>query len=212
MIAVVDYGAGNLASVVNALDRVGARVDVTQDAARILSADGVIVPGVGAAADTMSHLDSLGLSPVIRQLIDAGKPYLGICMGMQALLSVSFEGGEHQCLGVIPGAVRRLPAGQPIPHMGWNQVRYTTQSPLFDGIPDGAHFYFVHSYYVDPDDPSWTGAVTDYGVRFTSAIVRGNVMGTQFHPEKSGKWGLRLLANFARIVAEAPQPIGEGVC
>ncbi|HET9015155.1 MAG TPA: imidazole glycerol phosphate synthase subunit HisH [Thermomicrobiaceae bacterium] len=212
MIAVVDYGAGNLASVVNALDRVGASTTVTQDRDTILSARGVIVPGVGAAEDTMRHLDGLGLSPVIREVIARDTPYLGICMGMQALMTISYEGGAYPGLDVISGAVRRLPGGQPVPHMGWNQVRRTVESALFDGIPDAADFYFVHSYYVDPDDPTWTGGLTDYGIPFTSAVVRGNVMGTQFHPEKSGRWGLRLLANFARIVATAPAPIGAGAC
>ena len=212
MIAVVDYGAGNLASVVNALHRVGADAMVTQDPSTILSATGVIVPGVGAAADTMRHLDGLGLSPVIRQVIARGTPYLGICMGMQALMTVSYEGGAHPGLDVIPGAVRRLPGGQPVPHMGWNQVHQVVESPLFDGIPDNAEFYFVHSYYIDPTDPCWTGGVTEYGVGFTSAIVHRNVMGTQFHPEKSGRWGLQLLANFARIAVGLRASIGVGAC
>ncbi|HUZ02830.1 MAG TPA: imidazole glycerol phosphate synthase subunit HisH [Thermomicrobiaceae bacterium] len=212
MIAVVDYGAGNLASVVNALTRVGTDATVTQDPTTILSAAGVVVPGVGAAADTMRHLDGLGLSPVIREVIARGIPYLGICMGMQALMTVSHEGGEHPGLDVIPGAVRRLPGGQPVPHMGWNQVRQVVDSPLFDGIPDLAEFYFVHSFYIDPADAAWTGGVTEYGVGFTSAVIRGNVMGTQFHPEKSGRWGLQLLANFARIVVEPTALIGSGAC
>lgn len=212
MIVVVDYGAGNLASVVNALHHAGVDAQVTQDPATILRADGVIVPGVGAAADTMAHLDSLKLSPVIRDVIASGTPYLGICMGFQALLTVSYEGGEHPCLDVIAGAVRRLPPGQPIPHIGWNQVRLLKRTPLFDGIPDGAEFYFVHSYFVAPDDPDWSAAVTEYGVTFTSAVARDNVMGTQFHPEKSGTWGLRLLANFARIVVQTPRPAGLRRC
>lgn len=212
MIAVVDYGAGNLASVVNALRHLGVEAVVTRDAGTILAAAGVIVPGVGAAEDTMRHLDGLALSPVVREVIAAGTPYLGICMGMQALMTVSYEGGEHRCLGVVPGAVRRLPGGQPVPHVGWNQVRHGGAHPLFAGIPDGAEFYFVHSYYVEPETPDWTGATTDYGLTFTSAIVRHNVMGTQFHPEKSGRWGLRLLANFARIVAGAPAGAGARPC
>lgn len=212
MIAVVDYGAGNIASVVNALQRIGAPVEVTHDPLVIRAADGVIVPGVGAAADTMHHLGSLGLIPVIRDVIDAGIPYLGICMGMQVLLTVSLEGGEHRCMDLIPGTVRRLPTGQPVPHIGWNAVRQVADSPLFDDIPDGAEFYFVHSYYVDPEDTAWIGARTDYGVDFTSAVIRGNVMGTQFHPEKSGKMGLRMLANFVRLVAETPRPAAKRPC
>ncbi len=202
MIAVVDYGAGNLASVANALDRIGATVTVTHDPHEIRSASGVIVPGVGAAADTMKHLSELDLPDVIRDVIGRGTPYLGICMGMQALLTKSYEGGEHPCLDVIPGAVRRLPDGLPIPHMGWNQVRQNGKHPLFSGIPDDTDFYFVHSYYADPDDPQWIGGQTEYGVTFTSAVCRGTVMGTQFHPEKSGYWGLRLLENFVAIVTD----------
>ena len=202
MIAVVDYGAGNLASVANALDRIGAPVKVTYDPTVIRSADGVIVPGVGAAADTMEHLDSLGLPDVIREVIKRKTPYLGICMGMQVLLERSYEGGEHQCLGVIPGSARRLPDGLPIPHMGWNQVRQNGTHPLFRGIPDDTDFYFVHSYYVDPEDRAWVGGETEYGITFTSAVCRGTVMGTQFHPEKSGYWGLRLLENFVAIVSD----------
>ncbi|MEX2425842.1 MAG: imidazole glycerol phosphate synthase subunit HisH [Thermomicrobiaceae bacterium] len=202
MIAVVDYGAGNLASVANALDRIGATVTVTHDPHEIHSADGVIVPGVGAAADTMNHLESLELTDVIRDVISRDTPYLGICMGMQVLLSKSLEGGEHPCLDVIPGSVRRLPPGLPIPHMGWNQVVQQGVHPLFNGIPDGTDFYFVHSYYVDPDDPQWAGGMTDYGKPFVSAVCRGNLMGTQFHPEKSGYWGLRLLENFVAIVTD----------
>lgn len=211
-IAVVDYGAGNLASVVNALERIGADARVTRDPAVIRRAEGVIVPGVGAAEDTMAHLRSHGLIPVLLEVIQAGKPYLGICMGMQVLLSVSYEGGEHRCLDVIPGAVRRLPAGQPIPHMGWNSVWQVQRHPLFRHIPDGADFYFVHSYYVDPSDRAWHAGETEYGIRFPCVVARGNVMGTQFHPEKSGRWGLQLLANFVELVrasshsavAEAP--------
>ena len=202
MIAVVDYGAGNLASVANALDRIGAPVEVTYDPKVIRSADGVIVPGVGAAADTMKHLDSLGLPNVIREVIDREIPYLGICMGMQVLLERSYEGGEHPCLGVIPGSAKRLPGELPIPHMGWNQVRQNGAHPLFRGIPDDTDFYFVHSYYVDPEDRAWVGSETEYGIIFTSAVCRGTVMGTQFHPEKSGYWGLRLLENFVAIVSD----------
>lgn len=200
MIAVVDYGAGNLASVVNALERIGAPVRITAVHDEILAAEGVVVPGVGAAADTMKHLHALNLEPVIHRVISAGTPYLGICMGMQVLLTSSYEGGEHQCLDVVPGHVRKLPAGQPIPHMGWNQVWRSNESKLFDGIPDGSEFYFVHSYYVDPADAGWAGAWTEYGLKFPSVLARDNVVATQFHPEKSGKWGLQLLSNFVQIV------------
>jgi glutamine amidotransferase len=212
VIAVVDYGAGNLASVVNALTRIGAAVEITHDAATIRAADGVIVPGVGAAADTMGHLTALNLDPVIRDVIAVATPYLGICMGMQALLTTSLEGGEHRCLDVVSGTVRRLPGGQPIPHMGWNQVWRTGESPLFTGIPDGAEFYFVHSYYVDPSDPSMTVGETDYGVNFASIVAHRNIFATQFHPEKSGRWGLQLLANFVQIVEQARVTAGAARC
>ena len=202
MIAVVDYGAGNLASVVNALERIGSPVRITANHHEILSADGVIVPGVGAAQDTMKHLHAHALEPVIREVIARGTPYLGICMGMQVLLTSSFEDGEHRCLDVLPGHVRLLPSDEPIPHMGWNQVWQTGDNPIFQGIPDGAEFYFVHSYYVDPVDRSWIGAETDYGLRFASVLARDNVVATQFHPEKSGRWGLTFLANFVDVVAK----------
>lgn len=205
MIAVIDYGAGNLASVVNALQRIGVPTHVTTDHDVISTAEGVVFPGVGAASDTMKHVNALGLAPVIRHVIADGTPFLGICMGMQALMSVSLEGGEHQCLEVVPGTVRRLPCGQPVPHMGWNQVWQQQRSALFDGIPDGAEFYFVHSYYVDPEDHSFIGATTDYSVNFASVFVRDNLFATQFHPEKSGTCGLRLLANFAQVVATQRQ-------
>jgi glutamine amidotransferase len=202
-IVVVDYGAGNLRSVVNALERLGTPVTVTHDRGEILAADGVIVPGVGAAADTMRNLIAHDLPGVLRTVIARGTPYLGICMGLQALLTVSEEGGEHACLDVIAGRVRRLPDGVKVPHMGWNQVWRRRAHPIFDGIPDGVEFYFVHSYYVEPVDDRVVLAETDYGVRLPAVIERDNVVATQFHPEKSGRWGLRLLENFAGIVAHA---------
>jgi len=204
-IIVVDYGAGNLASVVNALERVGAPAVVSRDPAALDEADGVIVPGVGAAADTMRHLSELGFVPRLRATIERGVPFLGICMGLQVLLEVSYEGGEHRCLGIVPGVVRRLPEQVTVPHMGWNEVRLRRPHPLFAGIPDGTDFYFVHSFYAEPSDDAWILGETDYGVRFASVLARGNVMATQFHPEKSGQWGLRLLANFVAIVERTRQ-------
>ena len=200
VIVVVDYGAGNLASVVNALERIGAPVIVSRDPAPLERADGVIVPGVGAAADTMRHLEELGLVPALRAAIERGIPFLGVCMGLQVLLEVSYEGGEHRCLGIVPGVVRRLPEGITVPHMGWNEVWLRSSHPLFAGIPDGTDFYFVHSFYAEPSDSSWILGETDYGVRFASVLARDNVMAIQFHPEKSGFWGLRLLANFVDLV------------
>jgi glutamine amidotransferase len=205
-IAVVDYGAGNLRSVINGLERMAVPVTVTNDAATILAADGVIVPGVGAAADTMSNLAAHGLPDVLRTVIERGTPFLGICMGLQALLTISEEGGEHPCLAVIAGRVRRLPEGVKVPHMGWNQVWWRQEHPLFEGIPNGAEFYFVHSYYVEPVDPSVVFGQTEYGISFPSVVVCDNVLATQFHPEKSGRWGLQLLENFAHLVTHAVVP------
>jgi imidazole glycerol-phosphate synthase subunit HisH len=202
-IVVVDYGAGNLRSVVNALERLAVPATITHDAGLILAADGVIVPGVGAAADTMRNLIAHDLPDMLRAVIARGTPFLGICMGLQALLTVSDEGGEHPCLDVVPGRVRRLPAGLKVPHMGWNQVWQRRAHPAFDGIPDGAEFYFVHSYYADPDDDALVLAETRYGQAIPAVIARDNILATQFHPEKSGRWGLRLLENFAGIVAHA---------
>lgn len=199
-IAVVDYGAGNLRSVVHAVEHVGLPAVVTADPAMILGAQGVILPGVGAAADTMANLRKHALIDVMRDVIARGTPFFGVCMGMQALFTVSEEGGEHPCLDVLPGRVRRFPAGLNVPHMGWNQVRQVQAHPLFDGVPDEANFYFVHSFYVAPSDHHVVAGETDYGVHFTSVVCHGNVMATQFHPEKSAVHGLTLYHNFGRIV------------
>lgn len=204
-IVIIDYGAGNLRSVVNAAAHAEMEAAVTNDASRIRGAAGVILPGVGAAADTMANLRHHHLVDVVRDVVDTGMPFLGVCMGLQALFTLSEEGGRHECLGVVPGTVRRFPAGLKIPHMGWNQVHRTAafqDHPLFEGIPDGAHFYFVHSYYVQPDQPalSHVAGETEYGERFTSVLIRDNLVATQFHPEKSGRYGLQLYANFSEIV------------
>ncbi len=202
-IAVVDYGAGNVQSVANALEAVGIRAELTTDPATIRRADGVIVPGVGAAQDTIGNLERGGLIEPVLDVIRRDVPYLGICMGMQALMTYSEENDGQPCLDVIPGVVRRLRPALPVPHMGWNQVVTTpagSSHPILDDIPDAADFYFVHSYVCAPDDPEWVIAETDYDGRFACMLGRGNLIGTQFHPEKSGEIGLQLLANFARIV------------
>jgi glutamine amidotransferase len=198
-IVVVDYGAGNLRSVAQALTRVGAPPLVTQDPAAIRQAEGVILPGVGAAADTMRSLNALGLAAAIADYLRTGRPFLGVCMGLQALFTGSEEGGWQPCLDVVAGRVRRLPPGVKTPHMGWNRVRQERAHPLFDGIPDEAYFYFVHSYYVAPEEPAVVAASTEYGLRFPSVVIRDHVMGTQFHPEKSGELGLQLYANFVEL-------------
>ncbi len=202
MIAIIDYGAGNLRSVANALTRLGCQPKVTSRPRDLLNAQAVVLPGVGAAGETMKNLEILGMVAPIRQFIGDGRPFLGVCIGLQILFGGTEEGGWHECLGVIPGQVRKLPAGLKIPHMGWNQVKQIGSHPIFDGIPDEANFYFVHSYYVEPDDKSLVAGETEYGIRLCSVIARGNVIATQFHPEKSGELGLRMYGNFIKLVME----------
>ncbi|MCY4619380.1 MAG: imidazole glycerol phosphate synthase subunit HisH [Chloroflexi bacterium] len=195
-VIILDYGAGNLRSVVRAVERVGAKPEVASVAAAMDEADVVILPGVGAAADTMHNLRELRLIEPIREYIAADRPFLGVCMGLQALMTVSEEGGEHPCLDVLEGRVVRLPEGRKIPHMGWNRVDQRRRTPLFDGIPDGSHFYFVHSYFCDMAQPEDVVAVADYGTDVTAVVERGKLAATQFHPEKSGAYGLRIYRNF----------------
>ena len=202
-LVIIDYGAGNLHSVAKAVASQGVRPLVTTSARYLDDADAVIVPGVGAAADTMANLRKHELIEPIREYIASGRPFLGVCMGQQALFDVSEEGGEHPCLGVLPGRVVRLPDGLKVPHMGWNQVRIVRPHPIFDGIPDGSNFYFVHSYYPRPDDAETVIGETEYGVTFPSVVGRDNLVATQFHPEKSGDMGLRMYENFLRIAAGA---------
>src|SRR5512136_760806 len=201
MIAIIDYGAGNLRSVANAIAKLGHQPTVTSNLGDLRGAAAIILPGVGAAADTMRNLEKLGLSEAIRRAVADGVPMLAICVGMQVLFDETEEGGRHRCLGIIPGVVRRLPPGLKIPHMGWNQVNQRTRHPLFESIPDGANFYFVHSYRAEPEDSAVVAGTTEYGVQFCSAVVRGNLMATQFHPEKSGENGLRMYENFLRLAS-----------
>ncbi len=203
MIAVIDYGAGNLRSAVRALQHVGASLRVTNRPDDLFAADGVVLPGVGATRDTMEALDRLELAPAIPTLIRSGVPFLGICVGMQVLAETSDEWGSHPCLRVIPGHVRRLPeTGGKVPQIGWNQVRFDpeTAPSLLDGIPDGTDFYFVHSFYVDTPDESIVVGRTDYGLPFPSLLAWDRAAATQFHPEKSGRWGLALLRNWVQSV------------
>jgi glutamine amidotransferase len=195
-VVIVDYGAGNLRSVQKAVERAGYHPLITDNPGDVLDADAVILPGVGAAADTMRNLREHAMEEPVRSVIALGRPFLGVCMGLQALLTRSEEDGEQSCLNVLPGVVRRLPSGQKVPHMGWNEVRQLRPHPIFRGIPDGAYFYFLHSYYVDPEDTSAVIAESAYGVPFAAAVARGNLVATQFHPEKSGDLGLRIYANF----------------
>ena len=195
-VVILDYDAGNLRSVVRAVERVGARPEVASVPAALDNADVVILPGVGAAADTMRNLRERELVEPLREYIAADRPFLGVCMGLQALMTASDEGGDHACLDVLPGRVVRLPSGQKVPHMGWNRVWPQRESPLFDGIPAGSYFYFVHSYYCDLSDAGDILATTDYGVSVTAVVQRSNLVATQFHPEKSGAYGLRVYRNF----------------
>jgi glutamine amidotransferase len=202
-VVIVDYGAGNLHSVSRAVVNAGTRPLVTSNPNYLDDAEALIVPGVGAAADTMRNLRESGFVEPIREYIASGRPFLGVCMGLQALFDVSEEGGEHQCLGVLPGRIVRFPDGLKVPHIGWNQVRIVRQHPIFDGIADGAYFYFLNSYYPRPEDLSVVIGETEYGITFASAVARDSVVATQFHPEKSGEAGLRMYANFLKIAATA---------
>ena len=235
MIAIIDYGRGNLGSVEKAFRRVGCPAVVTQDPRAVDEAQAVVLPGDGAFHDAMRNLDALGLLPALRRALDGTRPFLGICLGYQLLFSTSEEFGEGRGLDVVPGAVRRLPPGPKIPHMGWNRVEHAGDLKLFDGIPPAARFYFVHSFYpvvagsvstdrteggltqmrVAPDARSGLTqmrvapearplriAWCQYGIRFAAAIEVGRIYATQFHPEKSQRWGLRMLENFAAIVKD----------
>ncbi|TWT48319.1 imidazole glycerol phosphate synthase subunit HisH [Botrimarina hoheduenensis] len=207
MIAIIDYGMGNLRSVQKALEKVGHAATITADPALLATARRVILPGVGASADALAAVRRQGLEGPIKEAIAAGKPFLGICLGLQMLFDVSYEDGEHQGLGVLPGKVVRfqLPRTLKVPHMGWNRIRLAGSPPLYAGIDEGEHFYFVHSYYVVPQDASIVATRTDYGAEFCSSVWRDNLYATQFHPEKSQSAGLRLLKNFAELPMKPPK-------
>ena len=200
MIALVDYGAGNIHSIEKALEYVGATVRVTNNPAIIVEADAVVLPGVGSAGSAMVQITQHGLDDAIREATQQGKPFLGICLGMQLLAEHHAE-GEVNGLGLFQGEVRRIPHGPKIPHMGWNQVKPLHENlPIFADIPENAYFYFAHSYYVEPQNSRGVAAVTEYGSQYCSVIATEQVWGTQFHPEKSGKLGLQLLHNFVKWV------------
>jgi glutamine amidotransferase len=202
MIAIIDYGAGNIRSIEKALEHVGAVVQVTDDPTAVASAQAVVLPGVGSGGAAMARMRQRGLDDAIRQATQQGKPFLGICLGMQLLADHHAE-GEVDGLGLFRGEVRRIPHGPKIPHMGWNQVRPLHAGlPIFASIPEDTYFYFAHSYYVEPQDRQGVAAVTDYGSPYCSVIVTERVWGTQFHPEKSGGVGLQLLKNFVKWVKE----------
>lgn len=206
MIAIVDYGRGNLWSVQNGFAYIGTQVKVSSDPEVIRRAEAVVFPGVGAFRDCMQNLIERGLDQALHEVVQADKPVLAICVGMQALMSESEEFGTTPGLGIFAGHVRRFPEAVPtatprlkVPHMGWNQLHQQQACPLLHGIPDGAFTYFVHSYYAVPQTDDIVVARTDYGVEFASVLWRGNLYATQFHPEKSQTWGLRILHNFAAL-------------
>ncbi len=201
MIAIIDYGMGNLASVQNAFLKVGYPTRITSHPEEILAADKVVLPGVGAFGDAIHNLRQRGIDQTIRQVVEQHTPLLGICLGMQLLFSQSEENGVHQGLNIIPGRVKRfsLPIDYKVPQIGWNSITINPASRMLAGIPEGSYFYFVHSYYVVPADESLVAACTDYGGSFVSAIEKGSLMATQFHPEKSSILGLRILKNFGEL-------------
>ena len=199
-IAIIDYGMGNLHSAAKALEKVGAQVAVTRDPERVRQADKVVLPGVGAFGDCMKNLNERGLAPVIHEVIAAGKPFLGICVGLQMLFEGSEEDPGIAGLGIFKGLVRKIVApGLKVPHMGWNSLALQAASPLFQGLPPAAYVYFVHSFHAVPTDQSCITAVTDYGGQVTAAVGRGLVQAVQFHPEKSSAVGLKILANFMEM-------------
>lgn len=198
---IIDYGMGNLRSVENALAHVGGRSLISGDPEIIRNADRLILPGVGAFGDAMANLKQRDLDNAIRHAIDKGTPLLGLCLGLQLLFTRSEEFGDHEGLNLIPGSVLKIDEpGLRVPHIGWNQIEGERPNPLLDGIPEGSYFYFVHSFYVKPDNQEYTLRWTSYGNRFCSIACRGKVWGAQFHPEKSQDAGKRLLRNFLKIL------------
>ncbi|MDW7674749.1 MAG: imidazole glycerol phosphate synthase subunit HisH [Bacillota bacterium] len=205
MIAIIDYGMGNLRSVEKALELLGYPVEVTSDPMRVSQAKGVILPGVGAFADAMKNLTEKKLVPVIKETVAAKKPFLGICLGLQLMFTESEENGIYEGLDIFRGRVKRIPAGAKVPHMGWNQITIQKESTILTNIPSGSNFYFVHSYYVDPEDKEIITTTTEYNNIFTSICSEGNTFGIQFHPEKSSRLGLEILKNFGQLVMEVEQ-------
>jgi glutamine amidotransferase len=200
-IAIIDYQMGNLRSVQKGFDKVGHQAVITSDPAEIRAAKKVVLPGVGAFGDAIAELRRRELVTPIRESIESGKPFLGICLGLQLLFDVGFEGGRFEGLGVLRGKVVRFDLQPPlkVPHMGWNQGRFKLRPRVLNGLADGTYFYFVHSYYVVPEDRSIVAIETEYGHPFCAAIARDNLFATQFHPEKSQADGLKILKNFAEL-------------
>jgi glutamine amidotransferase len=201
MIVIVDYGMGNLRSVQKGFEKIGANAAISRDPMKIRDAEKLVLPGVGAFPECMKNLDSFGLVAPILDFMKSDRAFLGICLGLQLLFDESEEFGLNAGLKIIPGKVRAFDRnmGLKIPHMGWNQVNFQKQVPIFNDIPDGSWFYFVHSYYVDPLNSEDIAAKTNYGIDFTCAVSRGNLYALQFHPEKSQDNGLKVLSNFAKL-------------
>lgn len=201
MIVVVDYGMGNLRSVQKGFEKVGSPAIISRDPEEIKRADRLVLPGVGAFPECMRNLSRLDLVPPILEFLQSGRPFLGICLGLQLLFDESEEFGIHEGFKAVPGRVKAFDRnmGLKVPHMGWNQVYYRKEIPLFRGIENGSFFYFVHSYYVEPENEADIAAETDYGIKFTCAIARGNTFAVQFHPEKSQENGLKILTNFSKL-------------
>ncbi len=198
MIAIIDYGAGNLHSVKNALDYIGAECEITSSAERILAADAVILPGVGAFGDCMRSLEKAGLIDVVKTAAKSGKPFLGICLGLQLMFEESEETPGVKGLGIFKGKVVKIPdCGLKIPHMGWNSIKLEKESRLFE---DNSFVYFVHSYYIQPEDKSIVSASAEYGTKLDVAVESGNVFAAQFHPEKSGEEGMKILRKFVGLI------------
>lgn len=200
MVAIIDYGAGNLSSVKKALDYLGAESEITQDRDKILSASHVILPGVGSFGDAMNSMQERGLVETVKESALSGKPFLGICLGLQLLFEESDESPDVKGLGLLKGRIVTIPKdnGLKVPHMGWNSVELKQKNGIFDGIDDESYFYFVHSYYLKDADVDVVAGVTHYGVEIQCAVQKGNLSATQFHPEKSSKAGLKLLENFLK--------------
>lgn len=207
MVVIVDYGMGNLRSVEKGFERFGFDVKVSDNPAEVGNADKLVLPGVGAFQDAMDGLRQRGLTKPIVDYVQSGRPFLGICLGLQLLFSKGYEDGEHEGLGIIPGKVVRFKFSEngskerlKIPHMGWNQIDFRKEgNPLLQDVPRNAYMYFVHSYYVSPDDSGVIATETEYGIRFTSMVWHRNIFATQFHPEKSQQYGLTILKNFGNL-------------